>query len=340
MPRLLPAHRRALGWLVRVGVSLGIVVYILVDVDRGDLLRTLSNVRPQAVVLALALYLVGQVMSGYKWSLIGRSVGLVKPVAEYIRFYFIGMFFNLFGPSTLGGDVVRALYLGEGRRPGLALNSVIFDRASGLALLVALGAVGLLLFPGYGFPWPLTTMLVGGGLALLLGWWTCPLLVRLLPPGNRVRRLVEEDLGPFWRDHDLLLRVAVVSVVFHLIQVTVQFVLARSLGIALPFSYCLILHPVVSVMMALPVSVSGFGVREGGYLYFLTRIDVDDSIAVTMGLLWFAVSLLAGLLGGLIFLASGAELPRLRARPETESRVAGRERGAPRGSGGGRAAAG
>ena len=54
--------------------------------------------------------------------------------------------------------------------------------------------------------------------------------------------------------------------------------------------------------------------REGGYLYFLTRIDVDDSIAVTMGLLWWAVTVLGGLVGGLLFVADGARLPKLRAR--------------------------
>jgi glycosyltransferase 2 family protein len=113
----------------------------------------------------------------------------------------------------------------------------------------------------------------------------------------------------------------VVSVVFHVTQSGVQWVLARALGIDLPFGYCLILHPVLSVMMALPVSVGGFGVREGGYLYFLTRINVDDSLAVTMGLLWFAVTVMAGLVGGAFFVAAGAELPRLRRRADGAAAV-------------------
>jgi hypothetical protein len=156
---------------------------------------------------------------------------------------------------------------------------------------------------------------VVAGTVLVLGWWTCPRLVRLLPERNRIRRQVEDELAPFWRDRRMLLKISVVSIAFHLTQVTAQWVLARAAGAALPFSYCLIFHPMISVMTALPLSVGGFGVREGGYLYFLTRIDVDDSIAVTAGLLWFAVTALAGLLGGALFVASGAELPRLRRAP-------------------------
>src|SRR5262245_56005102 len=132
-----------LRWLLRVPVSLGIIIYILVDVDLGDLGRALAGVHAGPLAAAVVLYLTGQVLSAYKWSLLGRSVGFGRPVGDYVRFYFIGMFFNLFGPSTIGGDVVRALYLGEGRRPGLAVNSVVFDRLSGLALLMALGAAAL-----------------------------------------------------------------------------------------------------------------------------------------------------------------------------------------------------
>src|SRR5262249_26638044 len=86
--------------------------------------------------------LAGQVLSGVKWWLLGSSVGLARPIADYVRFYFIGMSLNVFGLSTIGGDVVRALYLGNGRRPALALNSVVFDRMNGLAILMALGAAG------------------------------------------------------------------------------------------------------------------------------------------------------------------------------------------------------
>ena len=312
--------RGAARWLVRVLVSAGIIGYVLADVDLGDLAHALAHVRLALVLVALGLFVLSQALSDYKWSWIGRALGFQESLADYARFYFIGMFFNLFGPSTLGGDLVRALYLGAGRRRRLAVSSVVFDRASGLALLVALGALGLLLFPEYRFPRSLIlgTVTVGG--LLVAGWWAAPRLVRLLPVTRWTRELrrevereVEVDLAPLWRDRRLLGGIAFVSIVFHLTQVAAQYVLARAVGAQLPFSYCLIFHPVISVMTALPVSVNGVGVREGGYLYFLTRIDVDDSIAITLSLLSFGVTVLGGLLGGAVFLISGATLPALRA---------------------------
>src|SRR5262245_32011348 len=298
---------------LRAAVSAAVLAYISYDVDHADLRATLSAVHLRDLVLPLCLYVAGQVLSAVKWWRLGSSVGLARPLLDYVRFYFIGMVMNVFGLSTVGGDVVRALYIGGGRRPALALNSVIFDRMSGLAILMALGALALLAFPQYHLPWTLSAALIAGGLGLVACWWTCPRLVQLLPRRSRIRRQVEHDLAPFWRDRRLLVVVSALSAAFHLSQVGVQYLLARAAGTRLPISYCLIMHPALSLMMALPLSVGGFGVREGGYLYFLTRLDIDDSIGVTMGLLWWVLPALGGLAGLLVFVSSGLSLPRLRA---------------------------
>ncbi len=155
-------------WALRIGTSLGILIYILVDVNRDHLWKALTGVRLEWVALAVGVYVLGQVLSALKWFMLGRSVGLAGSPLDYGRFYFIGMFFNLLGVSTLGGDVVRALYLGRGRRPGLALNSVLFDRVSGLAILMALGSVTMLAYPEYQFAGPVGRAVVAGGLVLVV----------------------------------------------------------------------------------------------------------------------------------------------------------------------------
>jgi uncharacterized membrane protein YbhN (UPF0104 family) len=309
-----PSRRALAHWVVRAAVTAVVLAYISHDVDHADLRAALAAVHGRDLLLPLALYLAGQVLSAVKWWLVGTSVGLAKPLRDYVRFYFVGMVVNVFGLSTIGGDVVRGLYLGDGQQRALALNSVVFDRVSGLAVLMALGALALLAFPQYHLPAALSAAMMIGGFALIVGWWSCPRLVRLLPARNPFRRQVEHELAPFWRDRWLLAQIGAMSAVFHLSQVAVQYFLARAAGTALPFSYCLVMHPVLSLMMALPISIGGFGVREGGYLYFLTRLDVDDSIAVTMGLLWWLLTVVTGAIGGLVFVFSGASLPPLRSR--------------------------
>jgi hypothetical protein len=302
-------------WVLRAGVSIALAGYILTrKVDAADLAQALAGVRVDWLLAGVALYLAGQVVSAAKWRILGRSVGFERSLATYVRFYFIGMFFNVFGPSTLGGDVVRSLYLGAGRRPVLGVSSVVVDRMSGLAMLMALGAVALLASPAYHFPLPLTAAVIAGGLGLVVAWWTLPALVTFLPVHNRIRRQVEHDLAPFFRDRRMMLRACAVSLAFHLSQVVLQWVLARAVGADVPLRYCLVFHPLLAFLTALPISVSGLGIREASYLVFLGRIGVPEPLAVSVGLLWWLSTLAGGIAGGAVFVASGAHLPRVRAR--------------------------
>jgi uncharacterized membrane protein YbhN (UPF0104 family) len=287
-----------------------VAAYVLTRVSPGELLTTLRRVHPVTLASALALYVLGQGLSALRWCGLGRAVGLHRPLSDYLRVYAIGMFFNLFGPSTLGGDAIRVWYLGRGRQRLLAAGSVLFDRLSGLAMLVALAAAAQLAFRPH-LPRPLAVGVVTAGLALLVGWLACPWLVRILPLEHRLRRHVEQELTPFWRDASLLAWAAALSLVFHVSQVGVQYLLGRATGVTLPFAYCLVFHPLVVLATALPVSLGGFGVREGGYVWLLGWIGVAPSEAVALSLLWFAVTAVAGLLGGLVFVTD----PRRAAAP-------------------------
>lgn len=296
----MPPLRRATATLLRVAGTAGLAAYVLTRISPGELLATIRRVDPGILGAAVVLYLLGQALSTFRWWILGRAVGLDKPFLDYLRFYAIGMFFNLFGPSTLGGDAVRVLYLGRGQRRMLAAGSVLFDRLSGFVMLVALGAGAQLAFHPR-LPRALAATVSSAGLMLLAAWIALPRLVRFLPREQRVRRTVEQELAPFWRDGSLLLSAAIVSFVFHVSQVAVQYLLGLATGVALPFWYCLVFHPLVALATALPVSLGGFGVREGGYVLLLGRIGIKPADAVALSLLWFGVTAVAGLVGGLVF---------------------------------------
>jgi len=96
-----------------------------------------ANLRPDYWLAALGLYLATQLASSLRWQLLARPLGFELPVWRYAGFYFVGMFFNLFLPTSVGGDVLRAWYLdgGSGRRLK-AFLSVFVDRLSGLLVLL------------------------------------------------------------------------------------------------------------------------------------------------------------------------------------------------------------
>ena len=198
-----------------------------------------------------------------------------------------------------------------------AFNSVLFDRLNGLVILVAIGAATFLLFPRYRDLAPEFVLMfwvtVAFGSALFFGWMLAPgssaCCSRPITRSGASSRSISDRSGPTAR---MLIAASTVSFFFHLVQISAQWVVSRALGIDVPFSYIGVFHPLVSALASIPISMSGIGLREGGYLYFLTKIGVDQPSAVAYGSLWLLVIIANSVIGGLVFLASGARLPALR----------------------------
>jgi uncharacterized membrane protein YbhN (UPF0104 family) len=306
---------------VRIFVSVGLLAYLLWRVELAEVGRLLTRADPLLLVVVVALYLAGQALSALKWRRLATAVGFRANAARFVAYYFIGMFFNAFGFGTVGGDVVRAFYLagGKGRR-GLALNTVIADRVSGLVMLLVVAIAALVAFPQFDLPAAIYWSVIALGGALVAAWSLVPrLLPRLLPRDNRLRRVVERDLAPYWSDVRLLADVAILSVVFHVSQIVVLMLLTRALELDVPASYCFVFGPLVNILAAIPISLNGLGVREGGYVFFLAHIGLSRDSAVAFALAWFAVVMLCGAIGGVVYVAER------RARPRDEEEQTGHE---------------
>jgi uncharacterized membrane protein YbhN (UPF0104 family) len=251
----------------------------------------------------LAGNVFSQVVSAIRWGLLAKPVGFSDSYGRLISYYFSGMYLNLFSPSTVAGDIGRALFLAAGRRRALAFTTVLADRIIGLAALVLIGALATVLLRGVPLPGFTRWIAAVTPPLMFAGWMMLPRLVRrALPARNRWRRLVEKDLAPYWNDRGLLARTMVVSGFFHLIQIGSQVALARALGLPIDARFFLVFVPIVNILGMLPVSFSGIGVREAGYWYFLTQLGVERESAIALGLLGSVIVLVTGISGLPFFL--------------------------------------
>jgi len=235
-------------------------------------------------------------------------------------YYLIGMFFNLFAPSTVGGDVTRVYYLArDGEKEHEkgwvtstvpAAVSVFMDRALGMAVLVWLGAVGLVLFPDYAVPSAIRSLTFVLALALAGGAVLMPLLRAVLPDDGHPMvvklRLAMRAYHAHW---GVIPQAILLSFVLHLVQAWMHLLLGRALQINVPFSFCIILYPLVGTFAALPISLNGIGLREGGYLFLLGVIGVTAEKSIAFGLLLFLIVIVDSLIGGLLFLLKQSPRP-------------------------------
>jgi hypothetical protein len=214
-------------------------------------------------------------------------------------------------PATIGGDIVRATLLANKVTLRTAVVSTLADRLTGLAVLVLMilaqapliawrlgGSVQIRGLAALGLP-----VLVG--VASILVWFT-PSLARYLPAP--FHRLVERTMT--WREAMLRASLGVtvvgLSILLHLAAVTQIYLLAQSAGVHLLPLDCILLVPPALLLSALPISINGWGVREGALASAFALIGVPPTDMVT-------VSILYGLTGPAMGLVFGAQaLLRLR----------------------------
>jgi uncharacterized protein (TIRG00374 family) len=260
--------------------------------------------------VAFALALLGIGVRAYRWRALLDALGIRVPLARLTSLYFVGTFFSDFLPTGVGGDVVRAYEVAQQTENGAgAVGAVLVDRATGLLMLFLMASMALL------FGHRLVRSQVVALILLLtaVGWGGCVLLMRrdllerlgLLRWVGKVRQ-VQEVYEAVHACGSRAIAVALgVSFILNLLLVAINYVIALSLGVRVSLWYFLLFVPIISFLLVLPVSLSGWGVREGGYIYLFAQAGVAAPVALTMSLLVQSLQLALGLIGAAIYISEG-----------------------------------
>lgn len=306
--------------LMKLLVSAGLLAFFFTRIHFERFWSTLAGANFGYVAAALAVYLATQLVSAVRWGILARPLGFDTRYKDYSLYYLIGMFFNLFAPSTVGGDVSRVYYLAKGgekeRGHGWATStipaavSVFMDRAVGMAVLLWLGAIGLALFPYYAVPSAIRSLTFALSLALVAGGLLVPALRRILPEdGHPIVVKLRLAMRAYHNQWGVIPQAILVSFAIHLVQAWMHLLMGRALQINVPFSFCIILYPLAGIFAALPVSLNGLGLREGAYLFLLGLIGITAEKGVAFGLLLFLIVVVDSLIGGLLFLLKRSPKP-------------------------------
>ncbi|MEW5987346.1 MAG: lysylphosphatidylglycerol synthase transmembrane domain-containing protein [Chloroflexota bacterium] len=297
--------------LLKIGASAALLIWLVGRAGPQTVWQALAGADGPLISLAFTAFLLGVVIRAFRWGtllgVLGRPVALVR--LTYL--YLVGLFFNQFLPTGMGGDVVKAAELQRLTGVATAVTTVVSERLMGL-----LGAtlLALLAFPftpgettaGLGGIVLLTALgtLVATWLLLYPTWLTglgrlVPLL-RPLAQNRRVVRLQAEFARQGWRG---LLTAAAITLPFALSNVITYWLISQALEVSIPVSYFLLVSPLISLVTLLP-SINVMGVREGAYQVLFVPLGVSPALAIAMSLMYQALRLAAGLLGGALYLVT------------------------------------
>ncbi|HEX7525962.1 MAG TPA: lysylphosphatidylglycerol synthase transmembrane domain-containing protein [Gaiellaceae bacterium] len=305
-------------WLRVAGTLLvtgGAVAYILLKIDLGKTAHIIGSASPGWIALSAVLTLVTVPPMAWRWQLLLAARGVHERLPWLTRTYFVSYAVGQVLPTSVGGDASRIFETAR-RHPGQITpitGSVLLERSLGGAVTLLLAGVGLLLaigrYPIGPYLW-IEVLFVLATLAAGFVFFSRSVrrrLVFLLPYARRFRletpaRAVYDGIHGY-RDHTgTLFTVSLVTASAQLTRIVAIYASGRAVGIDLPLLPYVVLGPLLFLVMLVPFTVNGIGVREAFFVSFLGKLGVPADDAFACGFLFFLMTIMLALPGVAVIL--------------------------------------
>ena len=303
--------------IAKLVITVALLWWLSRKLDLGIVLQKLLLISPAALLLSLVLLFCGNLLAVVRWNIFVKMIGIRTPTSTILRYGLIGCFFNQALPSSLGGDGIQFWLLYRDHIPASsALRSIFLDRLVGFGLLLLLSLYGL---PGLLrelFAVDVRVYLIALACCLFFGAAAFKIIADQKDRLNRYRigRLLVQivgDLKLLTRNYPRLAEVSLISIIAQLVVFCVVWILVREFDPSVSFVDILTVSPVIFILLIIPISIAGWGLREGLFVAGLGLIGVSHDAALISSILFGLASLAASLIGGFIWIFDNLKAKRI-----------------------------
>lgn len=307
--------KNILSVLLRIGVSIILLVLLFKfnKIDVHGLLRDIKGADKLFLFVSFVLYSFIYILGFFRWRMLLRTAGFDIPLKRLVSSFSGGVFFSIFLPSTIGGDLVRAVDLaGHTRRAKEVIATVFLDRFSGYIGLVFVIIPSLLLGRNL-----VLDRVVFTSVSVIIILLVVILLIlfnnsiysgisRFLtaPNAGKIREAIKDmhhEIHIFRNHKKMIFFNLMISFLIQALCPVCVYFIGLSLGIKINFIYFLIFLPIISAITLLPIAIGGLGLRESLFVVYFAKAGVIKQLALAMSLLSFSFVVFYGAIGGLIY---------------------------------------
>ena len=293
---------------IKLIITVVMFYFLFKYVDFDNLVHILAKSHGGTILIALLFQLASTYLAAYRWRLIMNILVFNESVSYYVKSYFKGTFFNQVLPSSIGGDAVRIIDLTQsGYDKKEAFYGIFVDRVVGLVGLLVLNLLATIIFYGTfedSFS-NLIILITLGGIGGFLSLFYLEKITFLANYKflNLFHRLARR-LNNLYSDRTLLLKHIGVSVGVHFLSVLTLYALALSIDFHMSFQTFLIAVPPVFLLTIVPVSLAGWGIREGAMIGIFMLVGADETKVLAMSILYGLLLIISSLPGAYFWVKS------------------------------------
>lgn len=305
--------KRVLLLFLRIFITIAIFFALFKFVPYSAIIEIYRDSHKIYLLIGFLVFIASHFIGVYRWRFLLSSLGLVVSFREAFYAFFCGLFFNLFFPSLIAGDVFRGFSIScRHGQTGKVASSVLMDRFSGAVAMALVALISLLIginILGEGQIIAAVLMLcaiIGFIFLIIFNKAVFLFTIRVLRQTSRLReRLVKfhDQLYFFKSNPHIFIKSLIFSASIQILSPIAFFIISKAFMVEVNIVYFLILVPIIAAISLIPVTIAGAGTREASAVYFFSLIGVQKGIGLGMSLVNLIFLIFSGIIGGIIYVA-------------------------------------
>ncbi|MBN1521645.1 MAG: flippase-like domain-containing protein [Candidatus Aureabacteria bacterium] len=317
---------------VRLFVSFFILFFLFYGM-RGNLPQVKSNILSLHVLtflLGLLVYFLVSLLGACRLKVLMHVHEIRLSFLKILKNIYIGYLFNLFLLGSTGGDVVRSYYIAkETNRKTEIVTLIFFDRLIGMITMMCI-ALSSLIFnlhdPRLKKMALAVFILLLAVIVFVIGIFSKDKLkrfpvIQMVLSKIAFRETLKKisDTMHVFRNHKrkVFLGIFLSAVIQSLAIISCYIVSLSITGIKdIPLRYFFLMMPIIFMGSALPVSLGGWGIFEGGFVFCFALAGISEGDSLSMGLMNRLILIILGVIGAVLYVMPGTEHIAARAIEE------------------------
>ena len=308
------AKKKWISSVFRISVMLLLFAFLFKSLSWPSLFVTFVHANHVFVLLTLIAGVFGLWISSYQWQIILQAERIRVGLVRLFNLYMVGIAFSHFLPTGMGGDAVKAYYVGRASgNMATSTSAVVMSRITGFWGMLLVAFPALLIWHEYFthdvvFWFVLLSLgmvlMLGGAVfsshlfpSLFKGKWTSH---RIFAAAIRISKALSVSA----RRPRSLSVATLIGTVFWVVASLNYYGYAVALDINVPLYFYFLAIPMVSLVTFLPISINGFGVRESAFVYIFSTAHVSITKSLLIAFLMDLQVLFFGAIGGCLYLTS------------------------------------
>lgn len=300
--------------ILKILVTFGLLIYAFSKFSITDSIEVIKSANFSWFGIALLLNIITVLLQGHKWHYINRYLGLDIPYIETQKLNWISNFYGFFTPGKLGGDAYR--YISLNRNPSnsskaISFISTVIEKLSTLYAVFMLGALSAFyvdyVYSDIELSLLIYLFIISVFIILLVfifykqikGW------INNVQMQNKWIKKVIGLLELIFDQQNLRKTsfiVFIYSLTYQIVSSVIVYVCSIALSMNISFFDILLVFSISTLVTALPISISGIGVRETIYITLLGAMGEGSTSSLSLSILVFLSGLFIVLLGGIVSL--------------------------------------